>query len=66
MLSISTIEFDTPYKLFLASVVLASKFLEDSNPVARNIYHVVAPVYSAEDLTVMERSFLAVIKVIIT
>ncbi|ORY98596.1 hypothetical protein BCR43DRAFT_503415 [Syncephalastrum racemosum] len=55
-------EFDTPYKLFLASVVLASKFLEDSTPVARSIYRVVAPVYSPQDITDMERSFLGVIK----
>ncbi|KAG2221504.1 hypothetical protein INT45_008829 [Circinella minor] len=55
-------EYDTPYKLFLASVVLASKFLEDSYPVARSIYRVVAPVYSMAEISVMERSFLGVIK----
>ncbi|KAI9322701.1 cyclin domain-containing protein, partial [Dichotomocladium elegans] len=55
-------EYDTPYKLYLASVVLASKFVEDSHTVARYVYRVCAPVYSANDITVMERSFLGVIK----
>ncbi|CDS08283.1 hypothetical protein LRAMOSA02231 [Lichtheimia ramosa] len=55
-------EYDTPYKLYLASVILASKFLEDSHTVSRDVFRVCAPVYSAQEISVMERSFLGVIK----
>lgn len=57
------IEFDTPYKMFIAAVILASKFVEDNNKIAHSIYRLVAPLYSAREINEMERSFLGVVKV---
>ncbi|KAG1147000.1 hypothetical protein G6F37_004393 [Rhizopus arrhizus] len=55
-------EFDTPYKLFIVAVVLASKFIEDSDDVTRSIHSFISPLYSARELNDMERSFLAIVK----
>ncbi|KAI7872448.1 hypothetical protein BDF14DRAFT_1753581 [Spinellus fusiger] len=54
-------EYDTPYKMFLASVVLASKFVDDGNTVTHAVYRAVAVLYTREELNEMERSFLGVI-----
>lgn len=51
-------EFDTPYKMFIAAVILASKFVEDANTMAHSIYKLVAPLYNARAINEMERSFL--------
>ncbi|CAO0803014.1 unnamed protein product [Mucor circinelloides] len=51
-------EFDTPYKMFIAAVILASKFVEDANTMAHSIYKLVAPLYNAREINEMERSFL--------
>ncbi|KAG1045249.1 hypothetical protein G6F46_011440 [Rhizopus delemar] len=51
-------EFDTPYKLFIVAVVLASKFIEDSDGVTQSIHSFISPLYSARELNDMERSFL--------
>jgi hypothetical protein len=58
ILIIFNIEFDTPYKMFIAAVVLASKFVEDTNTMAHSIYRLVAPLYNAKEINEMERSFL--------
>ncbi|KAG2235369.1 hypothetical protein INT48_004988, partial [Thamnidium elegans] len=55
-------EFDTPYKMFIASVILATKFIEDTNTIAHSIYRLVSPLYRAKEINEMERSFLGVIK----
>ncbi|KAI8637667.1 hypothetical protein BD408DRAFT_424105 [Parasitella parasitica] len=55
-------EFDTPYKMFIAAVILASKFVEDMDLKAHSIYKLVAPLYNARDINEMERSFLGVVK----
>ncbi|KAG0174983.1 hypothetical protein DFQ28_003435 [Apophysomyces sp. BC1034] len=55
-------EYDTHYKLFLAAVLIASKFLEDCNTHAASIFKVVSPVYTPRELKEMERSFLGVLK----
>ncbi|KAI9472170.1 MAG: cyclin domain-containing protein, partial [Benjaminiella poitrasii] len=55
-------EFDTPYKMFIAAVILASKFVEDSNKIAQSIYRFVAPLYNHKEINEMERSFLGVVK----
>ncbi|KAI9026672.1 cyclin domain-containing protein [Phycomyces nitens] len=55
-------EYDTPYKMFLAAVVLASKFADDNNSVTHSVYRFVSPLYSRKELNEMERSFLGVIK----
>ncbi|GAA5812864.1 hypothetical protein MFLAVUS_006323 [Mucor flavus] len=55
-------EFDTPYKMFIASVILATKFIEDTNTIAHSIYRLVSPLYRAKEINEMERSFLGVIE----
>ncbi|KAF7732307.1 hypothetical protein EC973_005203 [Apophysomyces ossiformis] len=55
-------EYDTHYKLFLAAVLVASKFLEDCNTHAASIFKAVSPVYTPRELKEMERSFLGVLK----
>ncbi|RCH85551.1 hypothetical protein CU097_007562 [Rhizopus azygosporus] len=55
-------EFDTPYKMFIAAVVLASKFIEDSNSIVQSVHKFVSPLYSPREVNEMERSFLAVVK----
>lgn len=56
-------EFDTPYKMFIAAVILASKFIEDSSKIVHSIYKLISPLYNAKEISEMERSFLGVIKV---
>ncbi|KAI7852136.1 hypothetical protein BDC45DRAFT_514386 [Circinella umbellata] len=56
-------EFDTHYKLFLAAILLASKYIEDHNRLTKSIYRAVAPLYGPRDLAEMERSFLAIVSV---
>ncbi|KAI8881363.1 hypothetical protein K501DRAFT_295898 [Backusella circina FSU 941] len=51
-------EFDTPYKMFIASVILASKYVEDSNKMAHSIYKFISPLYHSKEINEMERSFL--------
>ncbi|CAO3627559.1 unnamed protein product [Mucor hiemalis] len=62
----STGEFDTPYKMFIAAVILASKFVEDTNKIAHSIYRLVAPLYSAKEINEMERSFLGMFNLYFT
>ena len=57
------LEFDTHYKLFLAAILLASKYIEDHNRLTKSIYRAVAPLYGPRDLAEMERSFLAIVSV---
>ncbi|CAO3670440.1 unnamed protein product [Rhizopus stolonifer] len=59
-------EFDTPYKMFIAAVVLASKFIEDSNTMTHSIHKFISPLYNSRQVNEMERSFLAVVKVRVT
>lgn len=56
-------EYDTPYKLFLAAMIVATKYIEDYSSHALSIYRIVAPLYTARELNEMERSFLGVLKV---
>ncbi|KAI8981839.1 cyclin domain-containing protein [Mycotypha africana] len=56
-------EYDTPYKLFLAAIIIATKYIEDYNSHAVVIYKVVSALYSTKELNEMERSFLGVLKV---
>ncbi|RCH82822.1 hypothetical protein CU098_002798, partial [Rhizopus stolonifer] len=51
-------EFDTPYKIFIAAVILATKFIEDKSTITQSIYRLVAPLYHAKEINEMERSFL--------
>ncbi|KAI8087661.1 cyclin domain-containing protein [Gilbertella persicaria] len=56
-------EYDTPYKLFLAAMIVATKYIEDYNSHATSIYKIVSPLYTSRELNEMERSFLGVLKV---
>ncbi|CAO3611386.1 unnamed protein product [Mucor fragilis] len=55
-------EYDTPYKLFLAAMIVATKYIEDYASHAVSIYRIVAPLYTSRELNEMERSFLGVLK----
>ncbi|KAG2183392.1 hypothetical protein INT43_006398 [Umbelopsis isabellina] len=55
-------DFDTPYKIFLAAIVIASKYTEDYSLQATVIRATIAPVFSAREMNEMERSFLGLIK----
>ncbi|KAI7878787.1 hypothetical protein K492DRAFT_164529 [Lichtheimia hyalospora FSU 10163] len=55
-------EYDTPYKIFLASILLASKYIDDSSFVTKTIHKTIAPLYSSREVADMERSFLSVVK----
>ncbi|KAI8386886.1 cyclin domain-containing protein [Blakeslea trispora] len=55
-------EYDTPYKLFLAAIIVATKYIEDYKSHASSIYKIVSPLYSPKELNEMERSFLGVLK----
>lgn len=59
----ATIEYDTPYKLFLAAMIVATKYIEDYSSHAASIYKVVSKLYTSRELNEMERSFLGVLKV---
>ncbi|ORE07830.1 cyclin domain-containing protein [Rhizopus microsporus var. microsporus] len=56
-------EYDTPYKLFLAAMILATKYIEDHSDHAVYIYRAVSPIYTPQELNEMERSFLNILKV---
>ncbi|CAO3648815.1 unnamed protein product [Mucor hiemalis] len=55
-------EYDTPYKLFLAAMIVATKYIEDHSSHAVSIYRIVSPLYTSKELNEMERSFLGVLK----
>ncbi|KAI7900823.1 uncharacterized protein BX663DRAFT_516640 [Cokeromyces recurvatus] len=57
------IEYDTPYKLFLAAMIVATKYVEDDASYTLSIYRIVLPLYTYQQLNEMERSFLDVLKV---
>ena len=61
--NMARIEYDTPYKIFLASILLASKYIDDSSFVTKTIHRTIAPLYTSRDVADMERSFLGVVKV---
>ncbi|CAO3701318.1 unnamed protein product [Rhizopus stolonifer] len=56
-------EYDTPYKLFLAAIIIATKYIEDYSAHVISIYKIVSPIYSSKELNEMERSFMSVLKV---
>ncbi|ORZ17925.1 hypothetical protein BCR42DRAFT_350379 [Absidia repens] len=55
-------DYDTPHKVFLAAVILACKFSDDSKSRVQSIYRCVSVVYNNIELNEMERSFLSVVK----
>ncbi|KAL0088236.1 cyclin [Phycomyces blakesleeanus] len=57
-------DIDTPYRLFLAAILTASKFLSEtgSSLTSQAIVDIIDGVYSPKDVNLMERSFLGLIK----
>ncbi|CAG8518255.1 5177_t:CDS:1 [Ambispora gerdemannii] len=55
-------DFDTPYKIFLSAILLASKYLSDHSLQNRNIADITNGLYSVKDVNTMERSFLGLLK----
>ncbi|KAG0167616.1 hypothetical protein DFQ28_006954 [Apophysomyces sp. BC1034] len=57
-------DIDTPYRLFLAAILTASKFLSEtgSSLTSQAIADMVNYVYTPKDVNLMERSFLGLIK----
>ncbi|KAI9483220.1 MAG: cyclin domain-containing protein [Benjaminiella poitrasii] len=57
-------DIDTPYRLFLAAILTASKFLSEAGTCLTNQAIVVMTdhVYTPKDINLMERSFLGLIK----
>jgi hypothetical protein len=54
-------DYDTPHKVFLAAIILACKFNDDSKSRVQSIYQCVSVVYTNIDVNEMERSFLGVV-----
>ncbi|KAG0169059.1 hypothetical protein DFQ30_004017 [Apophysomyces sp. BC1015] len=56
-------EIDTPYRLFLAAILTASKFLCEAGTAltSENVAKMTDYVYSYRDVNLMERSFLSLI-----
>ncbi|CAG8445071.1 10719_t:CDS:2 [Ambispora leptoticha] len=55
-------DFDTPYKIFLSAILVASKYLSDHSLQNRNIADITNGLYSVKDVNTMERSFLGLLK----
>ncbi|KAI9243872.1 cyclin domain-containing protein [Sporodiniella umbellata] len=57
-------ELDTPYRLFLAAVLTASKFLSEAGAclTSQAMVTMTDYVYTVKDINLMERSFLGLIK----
>ncbi|KAI7884548.1 cyclin domain-containing protein [Lichtheimia hyalospora FSU 10163] len=55
---------DTPYRLFLAAIITASKFMLESTQSLSNqkVAAMIDYVYSPKDINAMERSFLGLLK----
>lgn len=55
-------EFDTPYRIFLAAILVASKYLSDNSLHNKTIAMVTEGLFSLKDVNTMERSFLGLLK----
>lgn len=55
-------KFDTPYKIFLAAILVASKYTEDNNLRNSTICAVSGNLFTVKEINEMERSFLGLIK----
>lgn len=57
-------DLDTPYRLFLAAILTASKFMSEAGSAltSLDVSEMTDRVYSPKDVNVMERSFLGLIK----
>ncbi|CAB4493934.1 hypothetical protein RhiirA5_273435 [Rhizophagus irregularis] len=55
-------DFDTPYKIFLSAILVASKYLSDHSLQNRTIADITNGLYTNKDVNTMERSFLGLLK----
>ncbi|KAI7904092.1 cyclin domain-containing protein [Cokeromyces recurvatus] len=57
-------DMDTPYRLFLAAIMTASKFLSETGTclTSQSIVMMTDYIYTPKDINLMERSFLGLIK----
>jgi len=55
-------DFDTPYKIFLSSILVASKYLSDHALQNKNIANITNGLYTNRDVNTMERSFLGMLR----
>ncbi|KAG9287025.1 hypothetical protein G9A89_022989 [Geosiphon pyriformis] len=55
-------DFDTPYRIFLSAILVASKYLSDHSLQNRNMAHITGGLYTVKDVNTMERSFLGLLK----
>ncbi|CAG8545833.1 10259_t:CDS:1 [Acaulospora colombiana] len=53
---------DTPYKIFLSSILVASKYLSDHSLQNKTIADITNGLYTIKDVNTMERSFLGLLK----
>ncbi|CAG8519161.1 7944_t:CDS:2 [Funneliformis caledonium] len=54
--------FDTPYKIFLSAILVASKYLSDHSLQNKAIADITSGLYTVKDVNTMERSFLGLLK----
>ncbi|CAG8441584.1 8122_t:CDS:2 [Cetraspora pellucida] len=55
-------DFDTPYKIFLSAILVASKYLSDQSLQNKTIADITDGLYTVKDINTMERSFLGMLK----
>ncbi|RHZ55455.1 hypothetical protein Glove_415g17 [Diversispora epigaea] len=55
-------DFDTPYKIFLSTILVASKYLSDHSLQNKTIADITDGLYTVKDVNTMERSFLGLLK----
>ncbi|KAF0545096.1 cyclin domain-containing protein [Gigaspora margarita] len=55
-------DFDTPYKIFLSAILVASKYLSDQSLQNKTIADITDGLYTVKDVNTMERSFLGLLK----
>jgi capsule polysaccharide export protein KpsC/LpsZ len=55
-------DFDTPYKIFLSAILVASKYLSDHSLQNKTIADITNGLYTNKDVNTMERSFLGLLK----
>ncbi|RIA91224.1 hypothetical protein C1645_692906 [Glomus cerebriforme] len=55
-------DFDTPYKIFLSAILVASKYLSDHSLQNKTIADITDGLYTNKDVNTMERSFLGLLK----
>ncbi|CAJ0760992.1 6482_t:CDS:2, partial [Entrophospora sp. SA101] len=55
-------DFDTPYKIFLSAILVASKYLSDHSLQNKRVAEITGGLYTVKDVNTMERSFLGLLK----